>query len=75
MWRSFRRDNKTNNNPVDIVDYVPDKRGIQTNISMNNSVDNVDKIIIIVDIFNNSLKLLIIRQTYKQILQVDNIKF
>ena len=60
---------------MDIVDYVPDKRGIQTNISMNNSVDNVDKIIIIVDIFNNSLKLLIIRQTYKQILQVDNIKF
>ncbi|SVA19092.1 uncharacterized protein METZ01_LOCUS71946, partial [marine metagenome] len=60
---------------VDIVDYVPDKRGIQTNISMNNSVDNVDKIIIIVDIFNNSHKLLIIRQTYKQILQVDNIKF
>ena len=58
-----------------IVDYVPDKRGIQTNISMNNSVDNVDKIIIIVDIFNNSHKLLIIRQTYKQILQVDNIKF
>lgn len=60
---------------MDIVDYVPDKRGIQTNISMNNSVDNVDKIIIIVDIFNNSHKLLIIRQTYKQILQVDNIKF
>jgi len=75
LWRSFRRDNKTNNNPVDIVDYVPDKRGIQTNISMNNSVDNVDKIIIIVDIFNNSHKLLIIRQTYTQILQVDNIKF
>lgn len=60
---------------MDIVDYVPDRRGIQTNISMNNSVDNVDKIIIIVDIFNNSHKLLIIRQTYKQILQVDNIKF
>ena len=60
---------------MDIVDYVPDKRGIQTNISMNNSVDNVDKIIIIVDIFNNSHKLLIIRQTYTQILQVDNIKF
>ena len=60
---------------MDIVDYVPDKRGIQTNISMNNSVDNVDKIIIIVDIFNNSHRLLIIRQTYKQILQVDNIKF
>ena len=60
---------------MDIVDYVPDRRGIQTNISMNNSVDNVDKIIIIVDIFNNSHKLLIIRQTYTQILQVDNIKF
>jgi len=38
---------------VDIVDYVPDRRGIQTNISMNDSVDNVDKIIWFVDIFNN----------------------
>ena len=75
MWRSFKRDNKKNNNPVDIVDYVPDRRGIQTNISMNNSVDNVDKIIIVVDIFNNRHRLLIIRQTYTQILQVDNIKF
>ena len=60
---------------MDIVDYVPDRRGIQTNISTINSVDNVDKIIMIVDIFNNSHRLLIIRQTYTQILQVDNIKF
>ena len=60
---------------MDIVDYVPDRRGIQTNIRTNNSVDNVDKIIMVVDIFNNSHRLLIIRQTYTQILQVDNIKF
>ncbi|MAP36073.1 MAG: hypothetical protein CL698_00215 [Chloroflexi bacterium] len=60
---------------MDIVDYVPDRRGIQTNIGTNNSVDNVDKIIMVVDIFNNSHRLLIIRQTYTQILQVDNIKF
>ena len=60
---------------MDIVDYVPDRRGIQTNISTNNSVDNVDKIIMVVDIFNNSHRLLIIRQTYIQILRVANIKF
>ena len=60
---------------MDIVDYVPDRRGINMNISMNNSVDNVDKIIIDVDIFNNRHRLLIIRQTYIQILRVANIKF
>ena len=60
---------------MDIVDYVPDRRGIKTNISMNNSVDSVDKIIMVVDIFNNSHRLLIIRQTYRQILRVANIKF
>jgi len=60
---------------VDIVDYVPDRRGINMNISMNNSVDNVDKIISVVDIFNNRHRLLIIRQTYIQILRVANIKF
>ena len=60
---------------MDIVDYVPDRRGINMNISMNNSVDNVDKIIIFVDIFNNRHRLLIIRQTYIQILRVANIKF
>ena len=60
---------------MDIVDYVPDRRGINMNISMNNSVDNVDKIIIVVDIFNNRHRLLIIRQTYIQILRVANIKF
>ncbi len=38
---------------MDIVDYVPDRRGIQTNISMNNRVDNVDKNIRFVDIFHN----------------------
>ena len=46
---------------MDIVDYIPDRRGIKTNISMNNSVDSVDKIIMVVDIFNNSHRLLIIR--------------
>lgn len=60
---------------MDIVDYVPDRRGINMNISMNNSVDNVDKIISVVDIFNNRHRLLIIRQTYIQILRVANIKF
>ena len=60
---------------MDIVDYVPDRRGINMNISMNNSVDNVDKIIIVVDIFNHRHRLLIIRQTYIQILRVANIKF
>jgi len=60
---------------VDIVDYIPDRRGIKPNISMNNSVDSVDKIIMVVDIFNNSHRLLIIRQTYRQILRVANIKF
>ena len=60
---------------MDIVDYIPDRRGIKPNISMNNSVDSVDKIIMVVDIFNNSHRLLIIRQTYRQILRVANIKF
>ena len=36
-----------------IVDSALVRRGIQTNISMNDSVDNVDKIIWFVDIFNN----------------------
>ena len=57
---------------MDIVDSALVRRGIQTNISMNNWGLNVYNFKKIVDIFDNDCGLLIIRDTYKQILGVSD---
>ena len=67
-----KRNKNKNNKPVYIVDSALVRRGIQTNISMNNCGLNVHNFKQIVDIFDNDCRLLIIRDTYKQILGVSD---